>query len=97
MTADQLLSQAVGAARRGDLAEAERLCRSLLDISPRHFFGWKLLADVLAGRRRMAEALAAYETASEIDPGYGGPFSRIAMISLSPGVRPTAGASGPKR
>ena len=80
MTADQLLSQAVGAARRGDLAEAERLCRSLLDISPRHFFGWKLLADVLAGRRRMAEALAAYETASEIDPGYGGPFSRIAMI-----------------
>lgn len=80
MTADQLLSQALGAARRGDYAEAERLCRSLLDITPRHFFAWKVLGDVLAASRRMPEALAAYETASGIDPGYGGPFTRAAMI-----------------
>ena len=80
MTADQLLSRAVGALRRGALAEAERLCRSLLDTSPRHFWGWIVLADVLVRRRRMTEALAAYETAIEIDAGYGGPFSRAAMI-----------------
>ena len=90
MTADQLLSQAVGAARRGDFAEAERLCRSLLDTWPRYFNGWLVLADILVRSRRMAEALAAYETASKIDPGYGGPFTRAAIIRFQDGVRPAA-------
>lgn len=80
MTADQLLSQAVGAAKGGDFAQAERLCRSLPDASPRHYWGWVVLGDVLVRSRRVAEALAAYDTAIGIDPGYGGPFSRAAII-----------------
>ena len=80
MATDPLLSQAVSAARRGALAEAERLCRLLLDTSPRHFSGWLVLADILARTHRTAEALAAYETAGRIDPGYAAPFTRAAMI-----------------
>jgi hypothetical protein len=39
-----------------------------------------VLADILARGHRMAEALAAYETAGKINPGQSTPFSRAAMI-----------------
>jgi hypothetical protein len=79
-TADAILWQAVDAGNRRDFAKAERLCRSLLETSPRHFWAWVTLGDIFIKTRRTSEALAAYETAIGIDPGYGAPFSRAAMI-----------------
>src|SRR4026209_1844113 len=100
MNANQLLSQAAGAVRRGALAEAEQLCRLLVETSPRHFFGWLLLADILLLGRRTDEALAAYDTANSIDSGYAAPFSRAAIIRFRaafgspPRVRSPEGETG---
>ena len=80
MNVDQLLSQVADAARRGALADAETLCRSVLETAPRHLFAWMLLADILVLRNRTNEALAAYDTAAGINPGFSLPSSRAAIV-----------------
>lgn len=65
-TLDNLLREADAAARAGDLSEAERLYRRVLDRSPANVAAWLGLGTVLAEPGRKAEC---FEKVLELDPG----------------------------
>ncbi|MCH7813942.1 MAG: tetratricopeptide repeat protein [Planctomycetes bacterium] len=52
------------------LDEAERLCRQVLDVAPRHFKALNLRGVILKKLGRYAEAIAAYQQVLELRPDY---------------------------
>ncbi len=87
------LHEAAAAVRRGALTEAERECRSVLELFPRHFQALVLLGDILMRAGRETEAFAAYDFAAAIDPGQSFLFTGIATRRF----RKAFGASMPRR
>ena len=65
-TLESLLREAGAAARAGDLSEAERLYRRVIDRSPANVEAWLGLGTVLSEPGRKAEC---FEKALELDPG----------------------------
>lgn len=63
-----LMQRALGAYQRGDLGEAERLCRSLLDARADHFEALYLLAIVAGRSGRTQAALDLLEKAAAANP-----------------------------
>jgi protein O-GlcNAc transferase len=63
------LRRAFFAYSNGDLAEAERLCRSVAAAKPSLFDAWHLLAVVQAAMGRAEKALASYDRALALQPG----------------------------
>ena len=65
-TLESLLREAGAAARAGDLSEAERLYRRVIDRSPANIEAWLGLGTVLSEPGRKAEC---FEKVLELDPG----------------------------
>jgi protein O-GlcNAc transferase len=63
------LHRAFFAYSNGDLAEAERLCRSVAATRPGLFDAWHLLAVVQAAMGRAEKAIANYDRALALQPG----------------------------
>lgn len=76
MNEGEIYQRAVLAAKNGNLAEAERLCRTLMAAIPSHFHAMALLAEILLGGGRAAEALAVFTEASSTPQGEVHFFSR---------------------
>src|SRR5438045_3103661 len=93
MDVRKILFHAAAAMRRGALSEAERECRSVLELFPRHFQALVLLGDVLTRTGCEAEAFAVYDSAAAIDPGQSFLFTGIAIRRF----RKAFGASVPRR
>ena len=77
---ERVLTEVFETAGRGAWAEAESLCRALLEHAPRHFKATVLLGDILARLNRPDEALAAYARAERFDPGNPPVFTRSAIL-----------------
>ncbi len=60
LTLPQVLERAVACQNAGNLAEAERLCKLILDARPDHAEAWLTRATVLCGLKRYEEALAGF-------------------------------------
>ena len=60
LTLQQVLQRAVAAQNAGNLAEAERLCKLILDARPDHVDALLTRATVLCGLKRYEEALACF-------------------------------------
>jgi tetratricopeptide (TPR) repeat protein len=67
MEADRLLTSTNIARRRGNFAEAERLCREAIDRVPRDAIALEIYGDILQGVGRVDDALYAYQRATEAD------------------------------
>jgi hypothetical protein len=67
MEADRLLTSANIARRRGNFAEAERLCAEAIQLMPRDAAALEIYGDVLQGVGRVDDALYAYQRATEAD------------------------------
>jgi len=80
--ADRVLTSAHLARRRGDFAQAERLCRQALELSPGDAVALELYGDVLQAVGRVDDALAAYERATQADPARPGPGKKHAELLL---------------
>ena len=61
-------ARAVDFHRRGQLNEAERLCRSALRSEPRHFGACYMLGIIALQRGKLSLALSEFERALQIDP-----------------------------
>ena len=70
MNAEKLLASATEAMTAGSLDQAERDCRSILAIFPRHYRALILLGDILDRAGRTAEALIVRHHADLATPGY---------------------------
>lgn len=68
---DRLVEEAKAALQRGQLGEAERLCRRAVDDDPDHRDGRYLLAVVQRYARKPIEALATINRLITLEPGYG--------------------------
>ena len=68
MTLQSVLNQAVALHREGQLGEAERLYRQVLDREPANGLAWYLFAMLRLQQSRAAEALDAVEQALKRDP-----------------------------
>ena len=88
----QIYYQALAAARGGNLTEAERLCRSILEAFPSHNDAKILLGDVLLSTGRPSDALAAYDAAAAENPTLSLLFTRRATVEFrlrfGPPLRP---------
>lgn len=71
MTADPKLSQAVAAHQAGNLAEAERLYRALLEAEPGHADAWALLGVVVCTRGDFVQAIEYVNKAAALAPHSG--------------------------
>ncbi len=80
MDVERTLAESADAIRRGELAQAETLCRLALEHAPRHFHARIQLADILALMDRPKEAIAAYAYADRLVPGHAGLFTRSATV-----------------
>jgi predicted O-linked N-acetylglucosamine transferase (SPINDLY family) len=69
LTLPQAMQQAVTAYQRGDLAEAERLCRRVLNTQADHFDALNVLGVIAARTRRTQEAAELLERAVAANPG----------------------------
>lgn len=65
----EVLQSALEACVSGDLAGGERLLRQFLRRVPQSVDGWFNLGKVLKDQGRLEEAVEAYRTASELQPG----------------------------
>jgi len=70
LTLSEAFRQAVAAYERGQLLEAERLCRAILDADTGHFDATRLLGTVQYRGGRHAEALASYDAALALTPDH---------------------------
>jgi tetratricopeptide (TPR) repeat protein len=70
VTLPEAIKRAAAACERGQLGEAERLARAILDVRPDYFDALHLIAVVEARRRRHAEALASFDRALAVRPDY---------------------------
>src|SRR5882672_8535370 len=93
MDVRKTLFDAAAAIRRGALADAERECRSVLEIFPRHFQTLVLLGDVLTRAGRETEGFAAFDFAAAVDPGQSFLFTGLAIRRF----RKAFGACAPPR
>ena len=66
--AEQALRRAVSLHRAGELQEAERLYRAVLQANPRHGYGWMSLGALLGSQGRAAEALPVLVKSAELLP-----------------------------
>jgi hypothetical protein len=100
LTVEQALDLALGLYRGERWAEAAHVCRLVLEQQPELFEPLFWLGRCLERQGLEEEALAVYEQAVERHPGYGGPFSRRAMLRLRrhwgppPAPRPPAAGVG---
>ena len=70
LTLPEAIKRAAAAYERGQLGEAERLARAILDVRADYFDALHLIAVVEAGQRRHAEALASFDRALAARPDY---------------------------
>ena len=68
LTLPQALSRAVAAYNAGKLAEAEQICRQIVEIERDHFDALHLLAVVQSSLGQKDAALASYDRALEVRP-----------------------------
>ncbi len=68
--ATELFTGAVAAMREGRLADAERMCRAVLDTEPQHFDAVRLLGVVQYHLGRLEEALRRYDMALTLRPNH---------------------------
>jgi tetratricopeptide (TPR) repeat protein len=68
---DRLVEDARAALQRGQLGEAERLCRQAITDDPDHRDGLYLLAAIQRYARKPVEALATLNRLIALEPGYG--------------------------
>ncbi len=68
---DRLVEDARAALQRGQLGEAERMCRQAITGDPDHYDGLYLLAAIQRYARKPIEALATINQLITLDPGYG--------------------------
>jgi Tfp pilus assembly protein PilF len=68
LTVDQMLQQAVGAHNAGNLQEAERLYRAILQVQPKHPDANHNLGLIAAAMNQSDAALALFKTALEANP-----------------------------
>jgi hypothetical protein len=62
------LTRALEAVRRGAMAEAERICRSILSHYPQHFGALAILGDIQMQAGKWAEALNTFQAALKLRP-----------------------------
>jgi FkbM family methyltransferase len=79
MDVRKTLFDAAAAMRRGALTEAERECRSVLELFPGHFQALVLLGEVLTRAGRETEGFAAFDCAAAVDPGQSFLFTGLAI------------------
>ena len=70
VTLPEAIRRAAAAYERGQLGEAERLARTILDVRADYFDALHLIAVVEAGQRRHTEALASFDRALAVQPDY---------------------------
>ena len=70
-SADARLAEAIAAHRAGQMAEAEKLYRAVLEIDPAHADACALLGVVVGARGDFAEAIKWVDKAVAIDPQSG--------------------------
>lgn len=70
LTLPDAIRQASSDFAQGHNAEAERICRAILDVAPNHFDARHLLAAIQTRRGLHLEALANYELAIKLRPGH---------------------------
>src|SRR6516165_89013 len=70
LTLPEAIKRAAAAYEGGQLAEAERLARVILDVKADYFDALHLIAVIEARRRRHDEALASYGRALAVRPDY---------------------------
>jgi SAM-dependent methyltransferase len=85
--------EAVDIGRRGDLARAEALFRSILEENPDHIECWGQLAYLHELREEMAEAIGCYRRILAIDPDFHLAKLKIADSHLALGEYPAAHAA----
>jgi len=77
---EQTYNLAKHAFAAGALADAESLCRKVIGVRPRDARVNVLLGDVLSAAGRISEALAAYDRACQLNPGFAPGFTRSSII-----------------
>ncbi len=70
LTPSQALDRAIQACNAGDLAGGEAICRQILLGNPRDFGALHLIADIQGALGQAEAALANYDRAIAIQPGY---------------------------
>jgi Tfp pilus assembly protein PilF len=65
-----LLQRGIDQGEKGDLANAEKTFRSLLDIDAKNKYGWYNLGVLQQQRKKDAQAAASYDKALAADPGF---------------------------
>jgi len=79
-TVEQTYARAKQAFAAGALADAESLCRTVVGVRPHDARANVLLGDVLSAAGRIPEALAAYDRACQLNPGFALGFTRSSVI-----------------
>ncbi len=93
MTLQAQYDQAVAAHRRGDLGQAERLYRQVLEAAPGSFPACHMLGVLRAQQGRNAEAAALIETAIKANPRSAAALTNYGNVLSSLGHYPEALAS----
>jgi Tfp pilus assembly protein PilF len=75
-----LLQRGIEQGQKGDLTNAEKTFRSLLDIDPKNKYGWYNLGVVQQQRKKDAQAAASYDKALAADPGFTSAMFNKAII-----------------
>src|SRR5262245_189196 len=75
LTLPEAIKRAAAAYERGQLGEAERLARAIIDVEANYFDALHLIAVIEGGRRRHAEALASYGRALAVRPDFAEPLN----------------------
>ncbi len=83
---DRLVEDAKAALQRGQLGEAERLCRQAITGDPDHHDGLYLLAAIQRYARKPIEALATINRLITLEPGYGRAHQEHGHVLLALGL-----------
>jgi tetratricopeptide (TPR) repeat protein len=88
-----LLHKARQRQRESDLPQAERLCRQALEADPACADGWQLLAAILRGHGKSADAAAAYRELLRLRPHDAEPSYQLGLLHAEQGDVESAAAS----
>ncbi len=64
----QILAAAADFYRKGDLRQAEKICRAVIESEPRHAEAWNLLGGLYKRAKRGKEAEQCFDRAVKLEP-----------------------------
>jgi tetratricopeptide (TPR) repeat protein len=76
----ELLSRVRQLQQAGAFAQAEQLCRQILQTEPSHTDAWCFLGEACESQGKLADAEMCYRRAIQILPGYANAFNWLGMV-----------------